>query len=109
MEEGANVQRPPLLRGPHYNFWKGCMRAFLKSQGGRVWRIIETGWTKPTETNAEGVKVIKTFEKYSNEEAQAAECTDSSQTVLRPRKPWRFLKLHMKGMSELRLQKSRFS
>ncbi|RAL54226.1 hypothetical protein DM860_018206 [Cuscuta australis] len=53
MEEGANVQRPPLLRGPNYNFWKGRMRAFLKSQGGRVWRIIETGWTEPTETNAE--------------------------------------------------------
>ncbi|VFQ83889.1 unnamed protein product [Cuscuta campestris] len=82
MEEGANVQRPPLLRGPNYNFWKGRMRAFLKSQGGRVWRIIETGWTEPTETNVEGVKVIKTFEKYSKEEAQAAECNDRALNAL---------------------------
>ncbi|VFQ98692.1 unnamed protein product [Cuscuta campestris] len=58
------------------------MRAFLKSQGGRVWRIIETGWTEPTETNAEGVKVIKTFEKYSKEEAQAAECNDRALNAL---------------------------
>ncbi|RAL41708.1 hypothetical protein DM860_008890 [Cuscuta australis] len=82
MEEGANVQRPPLLRGPNYNFWKGRMRAFLKSQGGRVWRIIETGWTEPTETNAEGVKIIKTFEKYSKEEAQASECNDRALNAL---------------------------
>ncbi|VFQ92874.1 unnamed protein product [Cuscuta campestris] len=58
------------------------MRAFLKSQGGRVWRIIETGWTEPTETNAEGVKIIKTFEKYSKEEAQAAECNDRAINAL---------------------------
>ncbi|VFQ67178.1 unnamed protein product [Cuscuta campestris] len=58
------------------------MRAFLKSQGGRVWRIIKTGWTEPTETDAEGVKVIKTFEKYSKEEAQDAECNDRALNAL---------------------------
>ncbi|VFQ97464.1 unnamed protein product [Cuscuta campestris] len=44
MEEGANVQRPPLLHGHNYKFWKERMRAFLISQGGGVWRSVETGW-----------------------------------------------------------------
>ncbi|VFQ73264.1 unnamed protein product [Cuscuta campestris] len=58
------------------------MRAFLKSQGGRVWRSIETGWTEPTETNAEGEKVAKSFEKYSKEEATLAECNDKALNAL---------------------------
>ncbi|VFR01586.1 unnamed protein product [Cuscuta campestris] len=58
------------------------MRAFLKSQGGRVWRSIETGWTEPTKTNVEGEKVAKTFEKYSKEEASLTECNDRALNAL---------------------------
>ncbi|VFQ66950.1 unnamed protein product [Cuscuta campestris] len=58
------------------------MRAFLKSQGGRVWRSIETGWTEPTETNTEGEKVAKSFEKYSKEEATLAGCNDKALIAL---------------------------
>ncbi|VFQ77323.1 unnamed protein product [Cuscuta campestris] len=58
------------------------MRAFLKSQGGRVWRSIETGWTEPTETNTEGEKVAKSLEKYSKEEATLAECNDKALNAL---------------------------
>ncbi|VFQ78730.1 unnamed protein product [Cuscuta campestris] len=58
------------------------MSAFLKSQGGRVWRSIETGWTEPTETNTEGEKVAKSFEKYSKEEATLAECNDKALNAL---------------------------
>ncbi|VFQ69389.1 unnamed protein product [Cuscuta campestris] len=83
MEEGANVQRPPLLRGPNYNFWKGRMKAFLKSQGGRVWRSVETGWQVPTKTvEGSDAKIPKTFEEYSKEEAAAAECNDKALNAL---------------------------
>ncbi|VFQ68979.1 unnamed protein product [Cuscuta campestris] len=58
------------------------MRAFLKSRGGRVWISIETGWAEPTETNAEGEKVAKTFEKYTKEEAYLAECNDRALNAL---------------------------
>ncbi|VFQ71236.1 unnamed protein product [Cuscuta campestris] len=83
MEEGANVQRPPLLRGPNYNFWKGRMKAFLKSQGGRVWRSVETGWQIPTKTiEGSDAKIPKTFEEYSKEEVAAAECNDKALNAL---------------------------
>ncbi|VFQ88786.1 unnamed protein product [Cuscuta campestris] len=58
------------------------MRAFLKSHGGKVWRSIETRWTEPTETNTEGEKVAKSFEKYSKEEATLAECNDKALNAL---------------------------
>ncbi|VFQ93425.1 unnamed protein product [Cuscuta campestris] len=82
MEEVANVQRPPLLRGPNYNFWMGRMKTFLKSRG-RVSRSIETGW-KPPVTTVEGsnVGILKAFEEYSKDEAAAAECNDKALNAL---------------------------
>ncbi|VFQ77079.1 unnamed protein product [Cuscuta campestris] len=79
MEEGANVQRPPLLRGHNYNFWKGRMRAFLKSLGGGVWRSVETGWTEPRKYSEDlTTSTIKPFEEYSRTEAIAAEFNDKA-------------------------------
>ncbi|VFQ71461.1 unnamed protein product [Cuscuta campestris] len=79
MEEGANVQRPPLLRGHNYNFWNGRMRAFLKSLGGGVWRSVETGWTEPRKYSDDlTTSRIKPFEEYSRTEVTAAEFNDKA-------------------------------
>ncbi|VFQ90754.1 unnamed protein product, partial [Cuscuta campestris] len=79
MEEGANVRRPPLLRGHNYNFWKGRMRAFLKSLGGGVWRSVETGWTEPRKYSDDlTTSRIKPFEEYSRTEVTAAEFNDKA-------------------------------
>ncbi|VFQ67734.1 unnamed protein product [Cuscuta campestris] len=79
MEEGANVQRPPLLRGHNYNFWKDRMRAFLKSLGGGVWRSVETGWSEPHKYSDDlTTSRIKPFEEYSRTEAIAAEFNDKA-------------------------------
>ncbi|VFQ66930.1 unnamed protein product [Cuscuta campestris] len=59
------------------------MKAFLKSQGGRVWRSVETGWQVPTKTiEGSDAKIPKTFEEYSKEEAAAAECNDKALNAL---------------------------
>ncbi|VFQ83161.1 unnamed protein product [Cuscuta campestris] len=79
MEEGASVSRPPLLRGHNYNFWKGRMRAFLKSQGGGVWRTVETGWTEPVKHSDDlSTTTVKKFEDYSRTEVLAAENNDKA-------------------------------
>jgi hypothetical protein len=73
MEEGFNVQRPPLLRGHNYCFWKNRMRAFLKAQGGGVWRIVEVGWTVPTKTDdVTKEKVKKQYEDFTPAESKNA-------------------------------------
>ncbi|VFQ66827.1 unnamed protein product [Cuscuta campestris] len=78
MEEGASVSRPPLLRGHNYNFWKGRMRAFLKSQGG-VLRTVETGWTEPVKHSDDlSTTTVKKFEDYSRTEVLAAENNDKA-------------------------------
>ncbi|VFQ73737.1 unnamed protein product [Cuscuta campestris] len=77
--KGASVQRPSLLHGHNHNFWKGCMRAFLKSQGGGVWRTVETGWTEPVKFSEDlSTSTIKKFEVYSRTEVVAAEYNDKA-------------------------------
>ncbi|CAM8986766.1 unnamed protein product [Rhodiola kirilowii] len=31
LKEGQSTNRPPLLEGPNYGYWKSKMKAFLKS------------------------------------------------------------------------------
>ncbi|RAL54303.1 hypothetical protein DM860_001431 [Cuscuta australis] len=79
MEEGANVQRPPLLRGHNYSFWKSRMRAFLKSLGGGVWRSVESGWSEPRKYSDDlTTSKVKPFEEYSRSETVVAEYNDKA-------------------------------
>ncbi|VFQ98325.1 unnamed protein product [Cuscuta campestris] len=55
------------------------MRAFLKSQGGGVWRTLETGWTEPVKYSDDlTTSTIKKFEDYSRTEVLAAEHNDKA-------------------------------
>jgi len=38
------VNRPPLLDGSNYDYWKSCMSAFLKSIDSRSWKAVLRGW-----------------------------------------------------------------
>ncbi|VFQ80923.1 unnamed protein product [Cuscuta campestris] len=55
------------------------MRAFLKSQGGGVWRTVETGGTEPVKYSEDlNTSTIKKFEDYSRTEVLAAEHNDKA-------------------------------
>jgi hypothetical protein len=41
----------PAFDGTNYDYWKTRMRFFLKSID--CWKIVETGWTQPDDTNIE--------------------------------------------------------
>jgi hypothetical protein len=43
----------PAFDGTNYGYWKARMRFFLKSID--CWSIVETGWTKPTDTTLEAL------------------------------------------------------
>jgi hypothetical protein len=51
-------------------YWKACMRFFLKSID--VWKIVETGWIKPEET--EEISITQTSARLSNDKALHALC-----------------------------------
>jgi hypothetical protein len=44
-----NLNFNPSFDGMNYGCWKAWMRFFLKSID--VWKIVETGWIKPEETD----------------------------------------------------------
>ncbi|CAM8914419.1 unnamed protein product [Rhodiola kirilowii] len=59
LKEGQRTNRPPLLEGPNYAYWKSKMKAFLKSLDERAWRAVMIGWTEPMMANPEGAVMPK--------------------------------------------------
>jgi len=43
-KEGGFVNRPPLLDGSNYDYWKSRMIAFLKSIDSKTWKAVLRGW-----------------------------------------------------------------
>jgi len=60
----------PAFDGTNYGYWKDRMRFFLKSID--CWSIVETGWTKPTDTTLEAVPQKNA--RLSNDKALHALC-----------------------------------
>ncbi|KAK2453398.1 gag-protease polyprotein [Trifolium repens] len=71
-KEGGFVNRPPLLDGTNYDYWKSRMVAFLKSIDSQVWRAILSGWEAPVVTDKDGNKtnVLKAELEWTKEEQE---------------------------------------
>jgi hypothetical protein len=65
-----NLTSIPAFNSTNYGYWKARMRFFLKSID--CWKTIETGWTKPTNTNIELAN--KRNARLSNDKALHALC-----------------------------------
>ena len=44
-KERGSVNRPLVLDGTNYGYWKALMVAFLKSMDIKSWKAIISGWT----------------------------------------------------------------
>ena len=51
-EEGS-INRPPLLDGTNYDYWKARMTTFLRAIDNKTWKAIVKGWTPPVKTTTE--------------------------------------------------------
>jgi hypothetical protein len=60
-----NINSIPSFDGSNYGYWKAQMRFFLKSIN--VWKIVETGWIKPEETDE--ITVVQTSARLSKDKA----------------------------------------
>ncbi|MCI24455.1 gag-pol polyprotein, partial [Trifolium medium] len=45
MKDGGSFNKPPVLDGSNYDYWKARMVAFLKSMDSKSWKAIVKGWT----------------------------------------------------------------
>jgi hypothetical protein len=68
MSQNLNSVLP--FDGMNYGYWKACMRLFLKSID--VWKIVETCWIKPEETDE--ITITQTSARLSNDKALLALC-----------------------------------
>ena len=48
------MNRPPILDGNNYGYWKARMSAFLKSIDNKTWKAVVNGWSAPLNKDAEG-------------------------------------------------------
>jgi len=69
-KDGGFVNRPPLLDGSNYDYWKSCMSSFLKSIDSQTWKSFLNGWEHPVVLDKDGNKTIelKLEEEWSTNE-----------------------------------------
>ena len=74
-KEGGSINRPPVLDGTNYDYWKAHMTAFLRAIDNKTWKAIVKGWTPPVETTTKGTSTTikyKEEEKWTKEEDEEA-------------------------------------
>jgi len=66
-KEGGFVNRPPLLDGTNYDYWKSRMSAYLKSIDNKTWKVVLKGWEHPAVLHKDGHKteILKPEEEWS--------------------------------------------
>jgi hypothetical protein len=67
-KDGGSINRPPILDGSNYDYWKARMVAFLKSMDSRAWKAVVKGWTHPINTAEHGTTSLKGEADWSVEE-----------------------------------------
>jgi len=72
--EGWIVNRPPILDGTKYDYWKSRMSAFLKSIYSMTWKAVLKGWEHPMGHDKDGNKtaVLKPEEEWISAEDELA-------------------------------------
>ena len=58
-KEGGYNNRPPLLDGSNYDWWKVRMVAFLKSMDNKAWKAVLKGWDHPVNKDKDGNVSLK--------------------------------------------------
>jgi len=73
-KEGGFVNRPPLLDGTNYDYWKSRMSAHLKSIDNKTWKVVLKGWEHPVVLDKDGhkTKVLKLEEEWTAPEDELA-------------------------------------
>ena len=52
---GGSINRPPILDGTNYAYWKARMSTFIKSIDEETWKAVIKGWKPPQTSDTTGV------------------------------------------------------
>ena len=64
-DKGQHINRPPLLNGQYYSWWKARMEDFIQAEDYELWVRITLGPQIPTTTDSEGNKIPKPTDTYN--------------------------------------------
>jgi len=53
-KEFGFINRPPVLDGTNYDYWKTRMAAFLKFMDNKTWKAVIEGWEHPVVMDIDG-------------------------------------------------------
>jgi 2-polyprenyl-6-methoxyphenol hydroxylase-like FAD-dependent oxidoreductase len=73
-KEGGQVNRPPILDGSNYDYWKVCMTTFLKSIDNKTWKAVLKEWDHHRVKDKDGndTTELKPEEEWSKDEDDLA-------------------------------------
>ncbi|KAK2451549.1 gag-protease polyprotein [Trifolium repens] len=117
----GSINRPPILDGSNYDYWKARMIAFIKSMDQRAWRAIVTGWNHPMVTAEDGSTSLKRVVDWSAEEETIASANSKAlnaifngvdqnmfkliNTCTEANQAWEILQTAHEGTSKVRMSK----
>src|SRR4030065_2234304 len=74
MDKEWNVNKPPIMDGTNYDYWKARMVAFLKSLDSKTWKAVVKGWEHPKVKDKDGkdTSELKLEEDWTDDEDKLA-------------------------------------
>ena len=78
--KGASINRPPLVYGMNYSFWKVWMKIFMEYVNRGIWNPVVNGYTIPAQV--EGKTIEKPFESWSVDEIRRAKYNSKAINII---------------------------
>lgn len=121
IKDGSSFNRPPILYGTHYDYWKARMVAFLKSIDNKTWKVVVKGLKHPEVTSQDGSTSLKPESDWSKDEDDEALGNDKAlnttlngvdknmfkiiNTCTEAKEAWKTLKTAHEGTSNVRMSR----
>src|ERR1044072_8497901 len=120
---GGSVNRPPILDGTNYDYWKARMVVYLKSTDSKTWKAIVKGWKHPVIVSQEATSTsdLKPEEKCTKKEDEEALANYKASNVIfngvdknmfrlistctEAKNAWEILKMANEGTSRVRMSR----
>ncbi|KAK2415413.1 gag-protease polyprotein [Trifolium repens] len=78
----GSINRPPVLNGSNYDYWKARMIAFIKFMDQKAWRAIITVWNHPIVSAEDGSSILKGEGDWTSEEETEANSNSKALNVI---------------------------
>ena len=122
-KDGGFLNKPPLLDGSNYDYWKPRMIAFIKSMDDQAWKAVIKGWEPPKVNDDKGnpTDVVKDEEDWDdadykgsvgNSKAMNALFNGVNKNIFRliehctiTKEAWQVLKIAHEGTSKVKMSK----